>query len=289
MTEEIEKRSSADVVYYGKTFRPYGKKWVEVGLRDYIPLNILVKVITKNIPNDPFKAHSTSLPKDKVVDIMMQIYNKGNNQIKQRIEKWVYSYRFQRKVKTEMPFLRRLDSFYMYLRTNPFYVISVAPDAATKVMAHLTITGISDLYEIKSVLKSILCKKKSDWDAFDSLFNTWFESTSKSYGVSSKTKIAPSAYLRLEISPESSLTVDQALEKLRRVLTGNPEVDSDADKLESEPPIYEEPENDEGEPEDDDSEEDDDNGEPEEDDKDKDNEEGDDDSKDDDSVGGESF
>ncbi len=235
MIEEDEKRSSANTIYYGKTFRNYGRGWVEVGLRDYVPMQIIVKVIGKTVFNDSFTKNWSSLSKDKVVDIMMQIYDKASIPVKQRIEKWCYSYRFKRKIQTEMPFLRRLDSFYMYLRTNPNYTIQVPPDAATKVAAHLTLVGITDLAQVKSVLKSILCKRKTDWDVFDSLFNTWFESSSKSYGVSSKTIITPSAYLKLEITPPDTLSVEQALIKLRRVLSGdNPRIESDAESKSSE-------------------------------------------------------
>jgi len=211
-----EQRSSADVIYYGKTFKPYGRNWVEIGLRDYVPANLIARVIIKNI-NTPLltKQNWDQYPKEKLVKALMRIYNKSSNESKHRIEKWVYAHRFRRKAQTEYPFLKRLESFYMFLRTNSFYKIPVSPDVATKVAAQLTLTGIESLSEVKSVLKSTICKNKEQWEIFDSLFNKWFTSTIASYGGASQ-RIIPSNYLNYEQDP--NISVQNALKKLREVI-----------------------------------------------------------------------
>ncbi|MFZ2356359.1 MAG: hypothetical protein WAW67_00835, partial [Candidatus Omnitrophota bacterium] len=90
-----EKRSSGDVIYYGKVFHPYGRDWVEVGLRDYVPVDLIVKVILKNIPNSSLTEKNwDSYSKEKLVKSLMRIYDKSSNESKKRIEKWVYAHRF---------------------------------------------------------------------------------------------------------------------------------------------------------------------------------------------------
>ncbi len=214
-----EKRSSADTIYYGKTFRPYGRDWIKIGLRDYVPIELIAKVILKNIPNSSLTAQNwDSYSKDKLVSILMRIYDKSSNDGKKRIEKWVYAHRFRRKAQTDYPFLKRLESFYMFLRTNQYYKISISPDVATKVAAQLTLTGIESLSEVKSVLKSTICKTTDQWNVFDSLFNKWFDSTLKAYGGASQT-IKPSNYLKYEDDP--NISVEAALKKLRQVISSS--------------------------------------------------------------------
>jgi hypothetical protein len=215
--KNLEKRSSADVVYYGKTFHPYGRDWIEIGLRDYVPTEVIAKVILKNIPNSPLTDKNWDIqPKEKLVKILMYIYDKSSKEGKQRVEKWVYAHRFRRKAQTDYPFLKHLESFYMFLRTNQYYKIPISPDVATKVAAQLTLTGIESLSEVKSVLKSTICKTKEQWNVFDSLFNKWFDSTLKAYGGSTQT-IKPSNYLKYENDP--NISVEQALKKLRQVIS----------------------------------------------------------------------
>ncbi len=214
-----EKRSSGDVVYYGKSFKPYGKDWVRIGLRDYVPIDLIAQVILKNIPNSSLTPQNwDSYDKNKLVSILMRIYDKSSNDGKKRIEKWVYAHRFRRKAQTDYPFLKRLESFYMFLRTNQYYKIPISPDVATKVAAQLTLTGIESLSEVKSVLKSTICKTKDHWNVFDSLFNKWFDSNLKAYGGASQT-IKPSSYLNYEEDP--NISVEAALKKLRQVISSS--------------------------------------------------------------------
>jgi hypothetical protein len=233
LSKDSSNREGAAVVYYGKTFKPYGATWVRNGLLNFVPTDLIRKVLLKNVPIDV-----SSLDKEELVDRMMIIYNHSNSD-KKRIESWIFSHRFRRKVQTDFPFLKRLESFYMFLRTNPTYKISVPPDAATKVAAQLTLTGITSLPEVKSVLKSVLCKKESDWKVFDSLFNKWFTSTIEQYG--GQTIIAPSTnYLHFESDP--SISLESALAKLRGVLTpeqkggAGGKDESDEDEDEEKPP-----------------------------------------------------
>lgn len=217
--KNLEKRSSGDTIYYGKTFRPYGKAWVENGLQNFVPVDLIAKVILKNIPNSSLTQQNwDSQPKEKLVKILMRIYDKSSSSGKQRIEKWIYAHRFRRKAQTDYPFLKRLESFYMFCRTNQYYKIPISPDVATKVAAQLTLTGIESLSEVKSVLKSTICKTKDQWNVFDSLFNKWFDSTLKAYGGTSQT-IKPSSYLNYSEDP--NISVEAALKKLRQIISSS--------------------------------------------------------------------
>lgn len=211
----LSEREGASTIYYGKTFRNYGPDWVKNGLQDFVPFDIIAKVIIRNIPGTELPAHYPNVPKEKLVDILMSIYNKSTPTSKMRIEKWVFAHRFRRKVQTDYPFLKQLETFYMYLRTNPIYKINVPPDAATKVASHLTLTGIDSLPEVKSVLKSILCKKRSDWEAFDSLFNKWFTSSVEAY---SSTHITPSSSSLLHYEEDPSISLKEALSKIHSII-----------------------------------------------------------------------
>lgn len=216
----LDKRSSADTIYYGKTFHNYGRDWVLIGLRDFVPTDLIVKVIAKNIPDTSLPSNWETLSKEQIVNFLMKIYDKAPSDSKARLEKWVYAHRFRRKVQHEYPLLKRLEDFYMYLRTNPSYKIPVPPDVATKVAAQLTLSGIEKLSEVKSVLKVTICKKQSDWDVFDSLFNKWFSSTIGAYG-GRPIIISPSdKFLHFN---EENLSVEEALKKLRKVA-----IDTDA-------------------------------------------------------------
>jgi hypothetical protein len=228
-----DERSSASVIYYGKAFRPYGIDWTKNGLLHYVPTDIIVDIINKNLIDLNTKklirtslpSNWKSLPKEKIVSYMMEIYKRSPNPSKQQIENWVYSYRYKRKVQTDFPFLRRLETFYKFLRTNPYYSFTLSPTVATKVASQLSITGITDLNEVRSVLKSSICKSREEWKIFDSLFNKWFESNISSYQKSlspspSSTTISPSSQF-LHFAEPSPISIEEALSRLRSIISPN--------------------------------------------------------------------
>jgi hypothetical protein len=214
--QQTGKRGDADYVYYGQKFKPYGPDWIKNGLLNYVPADVITEVILKSVRgNKLLSDNAPKLPKEKIVEMLMAIYDKADNDGKSRIEKWVYAYRYRRKVSEDYPFLKRLDSFYKYLRTNNHYKMAVPPDVAVKVASQLTLTGIEKLDDVKSVLRSSICKRQEEWDIFPSLFDAWFKNNIKSYGMSSKTQILPNYKEFKEATIESE---DDVLAELRKVV-----------------------------------------------------------------------
>jgi len=217
----IDERAEADVIYFGKPFRPFGKDWVRIGLRDYVPMNILVDIISDMVPKTNLRTNWMSYKKEKLVDVMMKIYDKTDDAGRARIEKWVYAHRYRRKVQADYPFLRRLESFYLFLRDGKGgYKIYVPPDVATKVAAQITLSSIDDIREVKSILKTNICKKGEDWQVFDSLFNMWFNTTLTSY-TGGRTTISPppTSYLAFEGTDDDEANIAAVVKELKKVIT----------------------------------------------------------------------
>ena len=193
-------RTSADVIHYGKVFRPYGREWVENGLITHVPIPTIIELIHQNIPAKR-NTDLTSLKKTALVSILMKFYDKTNNTGKKRIEQWVYTHRYRRKIQFDNPFVEKINKFLNHLKTFESPKFTVTPATASKIFNELTITGITSLSEVRSVLKSNIVKSSTQEKAFNSIFNEWFSSDLSKY-----TSLSPSS--RVKIIPESLSALD---------------------------------------------------------------------------------
>ena len=216
-------RTSADVIHYGKVFRPYGPEWVENGLTSHVPIPTIIELIHQNIPAKR-NTDLTSLKKTALVSILMKFYDKTNNTGKKRIEQWVYTHRYRRKIQFDNPFVEKINKFLNHLKTFESPKFTVTPATASKIFNELTITGITSLSEVRSVLKSNIVKSSTQEKAFTPIFNEWFSSDLSKYTNSpSRVKIIPDSLSALDPSSsqsQSSDDIESLLTEFRQIVSG---------------------------------------------------------------------
>ena len=227
-------RTSADVIHYGKVFRPYGKEWVENGLTSHVPIPTIIELIHQNIPAKR-NSDLTSLKKTALVSILMKFYDKTNNSGKKRIEQWVYTHRYRRKIQFDNPFVEKINKFLNHLKTFESPKFTVTPATASKIFNELTITGITSLSEVRSVLKSNIVKSSIQEKAFNPIFNEWFLSDLSKYTNSpSRVKIIPDALSALDPSSSQSSQTSQSSDDIESLLTEFRQIVSGAGNSEGE-------------------------------------------------------
>ena len=227
-------RTSADVIHYGKVFRPYGPEWVENGLTSHVPIPTIIELIHQNIPAKR-NTDLTSLKKTALVSILMKFYDKTNNTGKKRIEQWVYTHRYRRKIQFDNPFVEKINKFLNHLKTFESPKFTVTPATASKIFNELTIIGITSLSEVRSVLKSNIVKSSIQEKAFNPIFNEWFSSDLSKYTNSpSRVKIIPDSLSALDPSSSQSSESSQSSDDIESLLTEFRQIVSGAGNSEGE-------------------------------------------------------